>query len=172
MQHPLRIAALAAALMAAASASVLAQTTAPAPNSNADAAFVTVQPQGQWLASGLLGQVITNEAGEKIGAVNDVLFDKSGRIVNVVIGVGGFLGIGEKVVAVPFSSLSFTADPQGKRVVMAPLSKARLEAAPEFQQTEKSSYMRARDSAVETARELRDKAEKKLDEMRGEPKAK
>ena len=54
--------------------------------------------------------VVTNEAGESIGNVSDLLFDKSGRIVTVVIGVGGFLGIGEKSVAVPFASLTVAAD--------------------------------------------------------------
>jgi PRC-barrel domain len=51
--------------------------------------FVTVQPTGQWLASQFMGQPVTNDAGENIGNISDLLFDKSGRIANVVIGVGG-----------------------------------------------------------------------------------
>jgi hypothetical protein len=167
------IAALLAAALVAASAAALAQGTATPPAKQGDVAFITVQPQGEWLGSLFLGQSITNQAGETIGDINDVLLDKTGRVSTVVIGVGGFLGIGEKNVAVPFSTLSFTADPQGKRVVMAPLSRERLQAAPEFKATEKSMYMRAKETAaemgqkaVDTARELGDKANKKIEEMR------
>ena len=131
---------LAAALVFAALAgpvSSLAQTNAQT--------FVTVQPVGQSLTSQFIGQPITNNAGESIGNVSDLLFDKSGRIVNVVIGVGGILGIGEKSVAVPFTALSVTADADGKRVVKIPLSKDQLKAAPDFKATEKTVYMRARE---------------------------
>lgn len=161
-----RITVLATALVLVTGAS-FAQT-APPSNPSADSTFVTVQPQGQWLASQLLGEVITNQAGENIGNINDLLLDKGGHIATVVIGVGGVLGLGEKSVAVPFSSLSFAADANGKRVITAPLSKARLEAAPEFKPTEKSVYMRAKESAVETARDLRDRAGRKIEEMQGE----
>ena len=135
--------------------------------------FVTVQPAGQWLASQFIGQSVNNQAGEKIGDINDLLFDRSGRIANVVLGVGGFLGIGEKNVAIPFSSLSVTADPQGKRVINAPLSKERLQAAPDFKPTEKTTYMRAREEAgelgrkaIDKTRELTEKAGEKIEQMR------
>jgi hypothetical protein len=155
-----------------ASASGFAQSVPPTGNTS-DSTFVTVQPQGQWLASQFLGQAITNQAGEAIGDINDVLFDRTGRIATVVIGVGGFLGLGEKNVAVPFSSLAFTADANGKRVVTVPLSKERLQAAPEFKATEKTVYMRAKETAaeisqkaVDKARELGDRAGKKIEDMR------
>ena len=101
--------------------------------------FVTVQPAGQWLATQFIGQAVNNQAGETIGNINDLLFDKSGRIVNVVIGVGGFLGIGEKNVAIHYGTLSMAAAADGKRVVTVPLSKERLLAAPDFKPTEKPS---------------------------------
>ena len=161
-----------AATLIVASAAAIAQTT-PTPMRTDSAQFITVQPQGEWLASLFLGQSVTNHAGETVGDVNDVLFDKTGRITTVVIGVGGFLGLGEKNVAVPFGTLSFTADANGKRVVSAPLSKDRLQAAPEFKPTEKSVYMRAKESAteygqkaMEKARELGGKAGKTIEDMR------
>jgi hypothetical protein len=136
-------------------------------------AFVTVQPQGQWLASQFLGQTVTNQAGESIGDINDLLFDKYGRIATAVIGVGGFLGMGEKNVAIGFGSLSIAAGSDGRRVVTVPLSKEQLKTAPEFKATEKTTYMRAKETAadmghkaVDKARELGDKATKKIDEMR------
>src|SRR5215831_3099670 len=135
--------------------------------------FVTLQPAGQWLASQFIGQAVTNQAGETIGNINDLLFDKGGRIVNVVIGVGGFLGIGEKNVGIPYSTLSIAADADGKRVITVPLSKERLLAAPHFKPTEKTVYMRAREQAgelgekaLEKARELTDKAGKKIEDMK------
>jgi hypothetical protein len=83
--------------------------------------------------------------------------------------------MGEKSVAIPFDSLSFTTDAKGKRVVTSPLSKESLQAAPSFQPTEKTVYMRAREQAGELgqkagekAGELRDKAAKKIEDMRGE----
>lgn len=151
---------------------LLAPATGIAQSPQADA-FVTVQPAGQWLAGQFIGQAVTNQAGEKIGDINDLLFDKSGRVINVVIGVGGFLGIGEKYVAVPYSTLSITADPQGKRVVSVPLSKERLQAAPDFKPTEKTTFMRAKEQAgelgqkaLDKTRELTDKAGKKIEDMR------
>jgi sporulation protein YlmC with PRC-barrel domain len=129
---------LAACVVAALVASPgAAQTTA--------GAFVAVQPAGQSLASRFVGQPVMNEAGERIGNVSDLLFDKGGRVVTVVIGVGGFLGIGEKSVALPFTALSVAADANGKRVIKAALSKDQLKAAPAFKPTEKPVYMRARE---------------------------
>jgi sporulation protein YlmC with PRC-barrel domain len=155
-------AAFAAALILASSAG-FAQS--PAANTRIDTPFVTVQPDGQWLASRFIGQAVSNQAGENIGDINDVLFDKTGRMSTAVIGVGGFLGIGEKNVAIPFGSLSFTADATGKRVVTISLSKERLLTAPGFQPTEKTVYMRA----IEQATELKDKAAQKIEDMRGGP---
>ena len=159
------ISAFAAALLAM-PASGFAQTPAPQ-------GFVTVQPAGQWLASQFIGQAVTNQAGERVGDINDLLFDRSGRIANAVIGVGGFLGIGEKNVAVPFSALSFTAGADGKRVIGMALSKEQLQAAPDFKPTEKTVYMRAKEQAgdmgkkaLDKTRELTDKAGKTIEDMR------
>ena len=151
----------------------LALVVAPAAGVAQGANFVTVQPPGQWLASQFLGKPVTNQAGETIGNVSDLLFDKSGRIATAVIGVGGFLGIGEKNVAISYGSLSITADAGGKRVISAPLSKDQLQAAPEFKPTEKTVYMRAKEQAgemghkaIDQARELKDKAAKQIEDMR------
>lgn len=135
--------------------------------------FVAVQPADQWRASLFIGQAVTNAAGETVGNINDLLFDKSGRIANVVVGVGGMLGIGEKDVAIPYDALAITADGDGRRVIKVALSRERLEAAPAFNATEKSVYMRAKEQASEMGRkaldkanELTDQAGKKLEDMR------
>jgi sporulation protein YlmC with PRC-barrel domain len=161
------------ATMLLVASAAFAQSTPTPPMHTGNAEFITVQPQGEWRASLFIGQPITNQAGETVGDINDLLFDKTGRITTAVIGVGGFLGLGEKNVAVPFNTLSFTADANGKRIVTAPLSKGRLQAAPEFKPTEKSMYMRAKETAadighkaVDKARELGDKAGKTIEDMR------
>jgi sporulation protein YlmC with PRC-barrel domain len=65
----------------------------------------------------------------KIGDVNDILLDKDGRVSTVIIGVGGFLGVGEKDVAVPFTALK-VAEKAGDRYLVINATKDALEKAP------------------------------------------
>src|SRR5687768_12113336 len=93
-------------------APALAQTTPAPPPASTQAApmntgqggmttFLEVRPQDQFRASKLIGTRVTGANNENIGEINDVLMDQNGRAHAVIIGVGGFLGIGEKDVAVP-----------------------------------------------------------------------
>ena len=59
-------------------------------------------------ASALLNENVVNSANESIGDVNDVMLDKDGKVAAVIVGVGGFLGMGEKDVALTFDQLKFT----------------------------------------------------------------
>jgi sporulation protein YlmC with PRC-barrel domain len=63
--------------------------------------------QGDWRTSKLVGLKVYNNENESIGSISDLLADKSGNIKAVVIGVGGFLGVGEHLVAVAFDQLKF-----------------------------------------------------------------
>jgi len=67
--------------------------------------------RGDWRASKVAGLNVYNEKNESIGAINDLLMDKSGNIKAVVLGVGGFLGMGEHLVAVPFDKIKFVDQP-------------------------------------------------------------
>ena len=67
----------------------------------ASGTFVSTQSTSQWLASDFKGTDVIGANDEKIGDVNDLLFDKDGKVVAYVVGVGGFLGIGAKDVALP-----------------------------------------------------------------------
>lgn len=154
---------LIAAAMIAFAAPAFAQTST---------AFLTQQSTGEWRANNYLGQPVVNDAGEKIGDVNDLLFDRSGKITSVVIGVGGFLGLGEKAVALAYDTLTYT-DKDGQRVITLPLTKEALQAAPAFIYTEKTALDRMREragematKAGEKANELKDQAVKKIDEYR------
>ena len=79
------------------------------------------QMQGQqMMASKLIGTTVVSANNESIGDVNDVILDRNGQVMAVVVGVGGFLGIGEKDVAVPFASLDFASREQMNAANNAP----------------------------------------------------
>lgn len=63
--------------------------------------------KGQWRASKLMGLDVYNDANEKLGDINELILDKDGKISAVVIGVGGFLGMGEHDIAVSMDKLKF-----------------------------------------------------------------
>ena len=67
----------------------------------------------------------------KIGDVVDVLLAKSGQVAAVILGVGGFLGIGEKDVAVPFNAIHVT-EKDGKRYLVMDTTKEALQSAPSY----------------------------------------
>jgi sporulation protein YlmC with PRC-barrel domain len=67
--------------------------------------------QGNWRGSKMVGLSVYNESNESLGSINDLLMDKSGNIKGVVIGVGGFLGVGEHLVALPFDKVKFVNEP-------------------------------------------------------------
>ena len=65
---------------------------------------------GQMLGSDLRGTRVYGANNENIGNISDLLLDREGRLAAVIVGVGGFLGIGQKDVAVPFQALEIVAD--------------------------------------------------------------
>jgi sporulation protein YlmC with PRC-barrel domain len=67
--------------------------------------------QGNWRASKVVGLSVYNDNNESLGSINDLLMDKDGNIKGVVLGVGGFLGVGEHLVAVPFDKMKFVNEP-------------------------------------------------------------
>jgi sporulation protein YlmC with PRC-barrel domain len=67
--------------------------------------------QGEWRASKVVGLSVYNDNNESLGSINDLLMDKNGNIKAVVLGVGGFLGVGEHLVAVPFDKIKFVDQP-------------------------------------------------------------
>ncbi|HXL27726.1 MAG TPA: PRC-barrel domain-containing protein [Bradyrhizobium sp.] len=67
--------------------------------------------QDNWRASKVVGVSVYNDNNESLGSISDLLMDKSGNIKAVVIGVGGFLGVGEHLVAIPFDKIKFVNEP-------------------------------------------------------------
>ena len=86
-------------------------------------------------ASKLIGTTVKNEANESIGSINEVVLGKDGKVAAVVIGVGGFLGMGEREVAVSFESLRIAQDENNRTVVSLNATKDSLKAAPEWKWT-------------------------------------
>ena len=74
--------------------------------------FMTQMQADQVMASDLIGTRVVSANNESIGDINDVIMGRDGQVMAVVVGVGGFLGIGEKDVAVPFASLEFANSQQ------------------------------------------------------------
>lgn len=100
------------------------------------AGYFTAAPD-QVLATSVLGKTVytgADEQGEAIGDVNDVVINADGGAEALVIGVGGFLGIGEKDVAVSFDRVSWS-DRDGQRIIVVSATKQDLQAAPEFQRS-------------------------------------
>ncbi len=77
-----------------------------APAAASDSSF-----QSDWRASKVVGVSVYNDNNESLGSISDLLMDKSGNIKAVVIGVGGFLGVGEHLVAIPFDKIKFVNEP-------------------------------------------------------------
>jgi sporulation protein YlmC with PRC-barrel domain len=113
MKTLLGISILSATLMCG---SALAQTAQPADH-NAPSATTTTNSssklmlKGDWRASKLMGLNVYNDNNEKLGDVNEIILDKSGKVAAVVIGVGGFLGMGEHDIAVSMDKLKFVEEP-------------------------------------------------------------
>jgi sporulation protein YlmC with PRC-barrel domain len=86
-------------------------TPAPAPKPAATTAMAPASKSGQWRASKLVGLNVYNEQNEKLGDISEILLDKSGKVEGVIIGVGGFLGMGQRDIKVELSKLKFVDEP-------------------------------------------------------------
>ena len=78
-------------------------------------------------SSKMIGMAVYNERNEKIGVLDDILLPAAGGEVTAVLSVGGFLGIGEKMVKVPLSHVHFMAEK-----AMMEGDKAALSAMPRY----------------------------------------
>ena len=75
---------------------------------------------------------VYDPSNNKIGEIMDVLLDKSGKVTSLIIGVGGFLGAGEKDVAVPFEAVRVTTKNNKKFTLVMNTTKDDLKSAPGF----------------------------------------
>lgn len=112
-----------------------AQAPAPAPSTDTAEAggYLTEQGADQISANSYIGQSVYTGENESIGEVNDLIMKKDGGLVAAVIGVGGFIGIGEKNVAVPMDKITAAQNTQDGSLKLTTSETANsLKAAPEF----------------------------------------
>lgn len=135
-----------AATTTAPAATAPAMTPAPSTTAAADTktgSYLTQQSPEQVSANTYIGQSVYNGGNESIGKVNDLIMEKQGGIVAAVVGVGGFLGIGEKNVAVPISNINIAQNTDGTVKLTTSESADSLKAAPEFKTLEMQSAEKA-----------------------------
>jgi PRC-barrel domain len=103
---------MAAALLASSLLSVSAFAQSAQKSDPSAAAQTATQTLGTWRTSKMISLNVYNNNNEKIGDINELITDSSGKIDVVVIGVGGFLGMGERNVGLPWSQLKFVMEPR------------------------------------------------------------
>jgi hypothetical protein len=94
--------------------------------------LVKVDPQTVatgYRASKIIGASVINDANDTIGRIDDLIVSPDGNAPFAVLAVGGFLGLGNRLVVVPYSSLKFADN----RIVLPGASKDELRALPEYQ---------------------------------------
>lgn len=139
-----------AVLIAFVATSALAQEApmSPAQRENPAGAVPTLAPAesapanvlaGAISAKELLNKSVTNAANETVGDINDVLISNDGKIAAVIVGVGGFLGLGEKDVALPFDQLVVSRDADDRLKLTTSMTKEALQSAPGYTKPDKRS---------------------------------
>lgn len=151
-KHAIIAAALAAVLATPAFAqSTTAPSAAPSATTNAgktaatpatgSANFVQSQQSSDWRGSKLIGASVYGPDNASIGEISDLIVGTDGKISAVVVGVGGFLGVGQKDVALPFENISVTrkADSASIDKIKVSYTKDQLKNAPKFAYYEPAS---------------------------------
>jgi sporulation protein YlmC with PRC-barrel domain len=87
-------------------------------------------------ASRIIDQTVKNVQGEEIGEVDDLIMSRVGKVKKVILSVGGYLGIGDRLVAVPFKSLKIGE----KEDIIYNVTKQQLEKHPEFSYRKQGLY--------------------------------
>ena len=110
--------------------SVAALAQQPVPMASGPAKIFTTLPAGTTVTN-FYKQNVYDPSDSKIGDVDDMLIDKEGRVPALIIGVGGFLGMGEKNVAIPFSDVR-ASEKNNKWYLVLNTTKDALKGAPGF----------------------------------------
>lgn len=108
--------------------------TDPAAPTGTQQEQMTVHAEGH-LASNIIGESVynsTSEDAENIGEVTDLVLSEDGNVEAIVVGVGGFLGIGQKEVALEYDLAEWSEQQDGERRVVVETSRDALEAQQEF----------------------------------------
>lgn len=138
-------------------AAAFALIVASAPLALAEDAFIAEQTPTQYLAKDrLLGAKVHDVNNVIIGDIEDLIIDTDDRVVGAIMGVGGFLSVGEKKIAVKLSALSLEATDGKLHVILPTATKETLAAAPAFKRAAPRKGILQR--AIEKGAEWRDKS--------------
>jgi hypothetical protein len=131
MKRTLTAATVAAILAGPAFAQAPANKTSEA---SSQASFLQKEGASDWRGTKLIGASVYGPDNASIGEISDVLIAGDGKIQAIVVGVGGFLGVGEKDVALPFYSLNIRRKPDSSSIdkITVSYSKDQLKNAPAF----------------------------------------
>jgi hypothetical protein len=135
-----RVLLVSTAVLGLASLPALAQQAQPAPEGQAPAVTgpapepIPEQAEHQVRAQSLLGVDVSN-GQDTIGEVSDLVVTEDGRVEAIVVGVGGFLGIGEKPVALAWDSVKLT-EQDGSSVILVSATREQLEGMPTYKTLE------------------------------------
>lgn len=108
---------------------------APMPSPSPGAASEAPPEEPKETISGLsaktnfIGKAVYNEADEKVGDINDVILSDQGQATHLIVGAGGFLGMGEHSVAIPFDKISGSGD----KLMLQGYTKEQLKSLPKYE---------------------------------------
>jgi len=125
--------------------------------------FIAKQEKTQDLVSQFTGTPVVNPAGESLGKVNDMALNAAGQVEVIIIGVGGFYGVGEKNVGVAYDALARQAGEDGQTQLVLDATQGDLTDAPEYLTADNQSLSitkRLREQAGELSEEAQKTYEK------------
>ena len=154
-----------ASLLLAAPAAAQDTTSDSAATGAQSVEFVKKQSKTQDLVSQFTGTPVVNTEGETLGQVNDMALNPAGQVEVIVIGVGGFLGVGEKNVGVPYDALSRQKGEEGATQLVLDATQGDLTDAPEYFTADNQSLSVTK-RLRERAGELTEEAKKTYDKAK------
>ena len=117
----------------------------------ADMKFIEVQDEAQFLAEDeVIGKGVVNTTDEEVGTISDLVMDQNQKLVGVVLSVGGFLGIGDKWVAIPVDQIEFPTAEEPARLLAA-VTEEQLKNAPDFMTRQEVEAEKAAEQAQQQA---------------------
>ena len=142
----LKALALSASVLSFASGPILAETTITKEPSTGRP-VVSSLSTGHWLASDVYKADVYDPSEQKIGKITDLMIDSNGNVTAAIIGVGGFLGVSEKDVVIPFKELKVSTR-DGKDWLVLNRTKDELKMAPAYNNTGSPSDYRGQGGDV------------------------
>ncbi len=94
--------------------------------------FIAMQRSSEKMASEIRGLTVKNNSDETVGNVSDLVIDVDGKVSAILIGVGGFLGIGASDVAIGYDAAKMSTDKNGGRFVNLNVTREMLDKAPKY----------------------------------------